>query len=89
VDLWRTFEFLSYGCCWGLICEEIDSLDHCAHLYCVVLGRDPTLFPFEFVLRKPQQNPITLGIIDLHIDFKVALVDTSSVDTFPPTQTIC
>jgi hypothetical protein len=61
VDLWRTVEFLWYGCCWGLICEDIDSLDHYVHPYSDVLGRDLSWFPFEFILRKPQHNPIILG----------------------------
>jgi hypothetical protein len=40
VDLWRTFEFLRHGCCWRLVYEEIDSLDHCVCSYGAVLGRD-------------------------------------------------
>jgi hypothetical protein len=42
VHLWRTFEFLRDGCCWGLFWVEIDSLDHCVCPYGTVLGRDPS-----------------------------------------------
>jgi hypothetical protein len=32
-------------------------LDHCVRSYDAVLGRDPSRFLLEFVLRKPHQNP--------------------------------
>jgi hypothetical protein len=42
-SLWffeRTFVFLSCGLCWGLALGEDHFLDHCAHLFQVVFGRD-------------------------------------------------
>jgi hypothetical protein len=45
--------------------------DHCLRPHGAVLGCDPTRFSFEFVLRKSQQHPITLGISDLCFDFLV------------------
>jgi hypothetical protein len=56
--------------------------------YDVVLGRDLSRFIFEFFLRKPQQNPITLGISDLRFDFLFDRVHTSLENFFYPTQTI-
>jgi hypothetical protein len=40
-------------------------LDHYIRSYDAILGHDPSIFLFEFILRKPQQKPITLGISDL------------------------
>jgi hypothetical protein len=37
---------------------EIDSLDHCVCPHGTVLDRDPSLFSFEFVLRKPHLSRV-------------------------------
>jgi hypothetical protein len=67
---------------------EIDSLDHCVCPHGAVLDRDLSLFSFEFVLRNPQQDPISLGFSDLLFDFLFVQVHTSPVTIFYPTQTI-
>jgi hypothetical protein len=46
---------------------EIDSLDHCICPHGVGPGRDPSLFSFEFIMRKPQQN-IALRFSDPRFD---------------------
>jgi hypothetical protein len=78
-----------YGFYLGLICGEVGSLDHCVRSYDAVLGRDLSRFLFEFVFRKPQQNPITLKISDLWFDFLFVWVHTSLENFFYPAQTIC
>jgi hypothetical protein len=69
--LWRTFELLLFGCCWGLICGERNSLDHCV---CPV-GTYPSwswceLIPFWVRLRKPQQNPNLNRISNMRLIYK-------------------
>jgi hypothetical protein len=73
----------------GLICGEVGSLYHYVRSYNVVLSRDPNRFLFKFVLRKPQQNPITLGISDLRFDFLFVRVHTLPENFFYPAQTVC
>jgi CO dehydrogenase/acetyl-CoA synthase delta subunit len=63
-------------------------MDHCVRSYVVVLGHDPSRFLFEFVLRKPQQNPITLEIFDLRFDFLFVRVHTSPENFFYTLQTV-
>jgi hypothetical protein len=86
VDLWRTLEFLWHGYCWGLSWVEIDCMDHCVRPHGAVLGRDPSWFSFEFVLRKPQQIYNSLGFSDLHFDFRFVQVHTSPVNIIYPTK---
>jgi hypothetical protein len=69
-----------------LICGEVGSLDHYVRSYNAVLGRDLSSFLFEFVLRKPQQNPITLGSYDLRFDFLFVRVHTSPENLFYPAK---
>jgi hypothetical protein len=60
VDLWRTFEFLMFECCWGLICGEINSLDHCIRSVGAVVVRDLSwsrLSSAEKTPMKPQFLP--------------------------------
>jgi hypothetical protein len=56
VVLWRNFESFWYGFYLELICGEVGSLDHCIHSYDAVLGRDPSKFLSDFVLRKPHHS---------------------------------
>jgi hypothetical protein len=48
----RTIEFLSWGCCWGLLWGEKHSLDH-----------DPSWSCFEFIWENPNITPFFLGFL--------------------------
>jgi hypothetical protein len=53
VDLSRTFDFLLFGCYWGLICGEINSLDH----YVSQLGQFLVMIGVDLVLSSVEKTP--------------------------------
>lgn len=61
MDLWRTIEFLCLWVLLGWICGWTYSLDHCLHPIGVVLDRDPSWSPFEFVWENPNKAPSLSG----------------------------
>jgi hypothetical protein len=82
VILWRTFEFFCHGFYLGLICGEVDSLDHCICPHSTVIGRDPSWVLFEFILRKP--HPFRIS--DLRFDLLFVRVHTSLENFLHPSK---
>jgi hypothetical protein len=61
---------LVFGCCWVLICGDINSLYHCVCLVGVVLGRDPSWSRFEFSWENPNKTLILTVFWNLQLIYK-------------------